>query len=75
MVDVIDQEGDKMVPKFGKIFQFGILDETDTEVPITIDFKNGKGDIYLGSPKANDDDNLACKVKLKESDFHKILDG
>ena len=57
-----------MVEHFGKVFQFGILDETDTEVPITIDFKNGKGDIFVGNPKVDDEgkQNVACKVKITE---------
>lgn len=65
-----------MVAKFGKVFQFGILDETDTEVPITIDFKNGKGDIFIGNPVEDNDgkQNVACKVKITEKDFHRILD-
>ena len=52
------------------------MDETDTEVPITIDFKNGKGDIYIGNPRSNDEKNngVACKIKLHERDFHKVLD-
>ena len=49
------------------------MDETDTEVPITIDFKNGKGDIFIGSP-VNADDSVTCKIKMAESDFHKVLD-
>jgi len=77
LADVIDEQGPDMVEKFGKVFQFGILDETDTEVPITIDFKNGKGDIFLGNPRVDSEgkQNVACKVKVTEKDFHKILEG
>ena len=75
MADIIEEQGESLVERFGKVFQFGILDETDTEVPITIDFKNGQGDIYIGSPKDSEEDNVACKIKFKETDFHKVLDS
>ena len=55
LADVVEEQGPDMVQRFGKVFQFGILDETDTEVPITIDFKNGRGDIFVGNPGGDDD--------------------
>lgn len=75
LADVVDEQGPDMVQRFGKVFQFGILDDTDTEVPITIDFKNGKGDIFVGNPSDEESkQNVACKVKITEKDFHRILD-
>ena len=39
-----------------------------------MDFKNGKGDFYLGNPPS-DTEQLACKIKMTEKDFHRLLDS
>lgn len=40
-----------------------------------MDFKNGKGNFYLGNPPSGSNDALACKIKMTEKDFHRILDS
>ena len=73
--DVFDEQGPKMVEKLGKIYVFGISDEDDIEVPITFDFKNDKGNLYIGYPGEKDQEAVACKITMSEKDFHRILDA
>lgn len=75
LADAIDQNGSTMVDKFHSIYQFQVTDDHDVEFPFTMDFKNGKGDFYLGNPPAGSDGALACKIKMTEKDFHKLLDN
>ena len=74
LADAVDDHGDTMVQKFGSIYQFQVTDDQDVEFPFTMDFKNGKGDFYLGNPPS-DTEQLACKIKMTEKDFHRLLDS
>lgn len=74
LADAVDQNGEKIVEKFGSIYQFQVTDDQDVEFPFTMDFKNGKGDFYLGNPPPDSDGELACKIKMTEKDFHRLLD-
>lgn len=71
--DVVDDEGENLPNLKGKLYQFGITDEDDMEVPVTFDFKSKKPMVYLGQPESADKA-LAAKVYMSEPDFHKILD-
>lgn len=69
----MDDEGENLPNLKGKIYQFGISDEDDIEVPVTFDFKSQKPMVYLGPPEGSDD-KISAKVYMSEPDFHKILD-
>jgi hypothetical protein len=67
-----------MKKKLNKIYMFGIVDSENKEIPLTLDFKTGKGDFYIGDPKNINpdeiDNTIACKIKMSEKVFHDLLD-
>ena len=36
--EVVEDKGEQMVGKLGKVYMFGIIDKKDKEFPITLDF-------------------------------------
>ena len=81
--EVVEDKGEQMVGKLGKVYMFGIVDKNDKEFPITLDFEDGKGNFYIGDPREPEKWNvpekgeklkIACKITMSEKDFHGLLD-
>lgn len=73
--EVVEDKGEQMVGKLGKLYLFGIIDQNDKEFPITLDFEDGKGNFYIGDPRESDKwnvpekgekVNIACKITMSE---------
>lgn len=71
--DVVDDEGEGLPNLKGKVYQFGIYDDDNEEIPITFDFKSEKPTVYLGLPEGSDK-KLNSKISMSEPDLYKILD-
>ena len=73
--EVVEDKGEQMVGKLGKVYMFGIIDKNDKEFPITLDFEDGKGNFYIGDPRQPQKWNvpekgenlkIACKITMSE---------
>ena len=67
--DVVDDEGEGLPNLKGKVYQFGIYDDDNEEIPITFDFKSEKPTVYLGLPEGSDK-KLNSKISMSEPDLY-----